>query len=110
MEPHNQSYQQIKISVYELLNNKDKLIVLFGTGRNGKSHLVNELRNEAHDILGIETLDILGQRILYTNDYITLDYMASKGYILMINTLDFLDNHNLEDGDYNLIDMDHLHY
>jgi len=101
MENNMQNYQQVRNHLENLLESKIKPIILLGTGNNGKSYLANEL-----DLIALETFDLVGTRILYTNEVRTPESLFEEGFIWTLNTLDGVENID----DYDVIDMNHIHF
>ena len=90
-------YNKAKIAVIEHLTNGDKPIVLYGTGGNGKTYLVNEIS----DLISEKKYNVIPE---VNNKLTTLN---NSDLIVSLNLSDF---DNFDKDNYNLVDMSSIHF
>ena len=92
-----QLYNKAKIAVIEHLTNGDKPIVLYGTGGNGKTYLVNEIS----DLISEKKYNVIPE----VNNKLTK--LNNSDLILSLNLSDF---DNFDKDSYNLVDMSSIRF
>ena len=90
-------YNNAKIAVIEHLTNGDKPIVLYGTGGNGKTYLVNEIS----DLIQEKKYNVIPE----VNNKLTK--LNNSDLIVSLNLSDF---DNFDKESYNLVDMSSIHF
>ena len=92
-----QLYNKAKIAVIEHLTNGDKPIVLYGTGGNGKTYLVNEIS----DLISEKKYNVIPE----VNNKLTK--LNNSDLIVSLNLSDF---DNFDKDSYNLVDMSSIRF
>ena len=90
-------YNKAKIAVIEHLTNGDKPIVLYGTGGNGKTYLVNEIS----DLISEKKYNVIPE----VNNKLTK--LNNSDLIVSLNLSDF---NNFDKDSYNLVDMSSIRF